>query len=134
MHPLFPDIVSNGECFLSYDECSEKLTQETRAPYKPMYYEEFFDGSDSNFSSEHPSTIFQGGHDDRQIVPRLGIEEKANDTITFIDVHEVKYQQQFYESNLRKHVRHDTPIQSVKRKLLINAWRYGWKELQVSGR
>jgi len=57
-----------------------------------MYYEEFFDGSDSNFSSEHPSTIFQVGHDDRQIVPRLGIEEKANDTITFIDVHEVKYQ------------------------------------------
>jgi hypothetical protein len=37
---------------------------------------------------EYPSTILQMANDDRQYVPRLGIDESKNDdTLIYIDIH-----------------------------------------------
>ena len=46
VHPLFADIVSNGEKLLSYAESSYKLSRQLRFHYKPMYLDEFLDDNE----------------------------------------------------------------------------------------
>ena len=76
------------------------MTSRQRVYFKPKYYEEYYDDQDTQFSSELPTTIYQKADDDRKIIPRMGIEEKSNDSLTYIDVHEIAYQQQFFNAQL----------------------------------
>ena len=89
---MFTDIVCDGVNFKNYNEESKRVSSFVRQCYKPKYYEEFYDENDTQFASELPTTIFQKADDDRQIVPRMGIEEKTANALTYIDVHEVAYQ------------------------------------------
>jgi hypothetical protein len=72
-------------------------------------------------------------NEDRKIIPKLYIEDGINDVNVYIDIIEIKYNSVLTENTLQRKVINLPLIKSRSRKLLINSWRYGWKDCLVSG-
>ena len=72
-------------------------------------------------------------NEDRKIIPKLYIEDGINDVNVYIDVIEVKYNSVLVEDTLQRKVINLPLIKSKKKRVLINSWRYGWKDVKVSG-
>ena len=72
-------------------------------------------------------------NEDRKIIPKLYIEDEINDVNVFIDIIEVQYNSVLVENTLLRKVINLPLIKHKIRKVLINSWRYGWKEVKVSG-
>jgi hypothetical protein len=102
----------------------------------PINYQEYnqLDNNEQNFISEHTSTIWKSANEDRKVIPKLFIEEGSNDSCIYIDVIEVLYQQLFNDKQMCKSkVIHFEPTKKKKKRMLINSFRYGWKDVIVSG-